>query len=112
MLQRLGMVIAMAGLIPACLLTGESRIAHKHFGEVLNIAATLLQQAGETLALASLVAARHGVSPNAADSTGVFPHSPAAPAGAMNPSEATRITNTATMRGVETEEKEAMIVKC
>lgn len=51
MLQRFGIVIAMAGLIPACFTNGDKKTAHKHLGEFLSRTETREQQAGETLAL-------------------------------------------------------------
>lgn len=50
MLQRLGIVIAIPGLIPALLAKGDRRTAHKHLGAVLNNALTFVQQFGVTLA--------------------------------------------------------------
>ena len=50
MLQRLGMVIAIPGLIPAFLARGDRSTAHKHLGAVLSKALTFVQQFGVTLA--------------------------------------------------------------
>ncbi|PON79219.1 hypothetical protein PanWU01x14_013350 [Parasponia andersonii] len=78
MLHRFGIVIAMPGLIPACLAKGESKTAHRHLGALLIKAPTLAQQAGGTLAPALPAALRHGLRLAAADLIGVIPHSPAA----------------------------------
>ena len=78
MLHLFGIVIAMPGLIPACLAKGESKTAQRHLGELLSKAPTLAQQAGGTLALALPAALRHGLRLAAADLIGVLPQSPAA----------------------------------
>lgn len=80
MLHLLGIVMAMATLIPACFAKGESRTAQRHLGAVLIKAPTLAQQAGGTLALAFPAALRQGLRLAAADLIGVLPHSPAASA--------------------------------
>jgi hypothetical protein len=78
MLQRFGIVIAMAGLIPACFARGESKTAQRHLGDILIMAPTLVQHVGGTLALAFPAALKQGLKLAAADLMGVFPHSPAA----------------------------------
>jgi hypothetical protein len=78
MLHLLGTVIAIAGLIFACLARGDKRTEQRHLGEVLSKAPTLAQQAGETFALTLRVAPKHGLKLAAADPIGVLPHSPAA----------------------------------
>lgn len=95
MLQRLGIVIAMAGLIPACFVKGDSKTAQRHFGAVLINAPTFEQQRGGTLAFAFPAALKHGLKLVAADLIGVLPHSPAP---STNPFEPTNTTkNKATM---------------
>lgn len=95
-LHLFGIVIAMAGLIPACFAKGDNKTAHRHFGAVLIKAPTLVQQVGGTLALTFLAELKHGLKLVAADLIGVFPHSPAAPTSSKNALEATRNTNTQT----------------
>jgi len=75
-LQRLGMVMATAGLIPACFAMGERKTAHIHFG-IARTFLTWVQQAGGTLTLALLAAPMHGLILRATVLMGVFPHSPA-----------------------------------
>lgn len=78
MLQRLGTVMATAGLIPAFSANGDKNTAQRHFGELRINAAILVQQTGGTFALGLLAAPAHGLKLTAAAFTGVFPHSPAA----------------------------------
>ena len=78
MLHRLGMPIAIAGLIPALIAKGESKTAQRHFGAVVIKALTLVQHMGGTLALGFPPAAKHGLKLSAADRIGVLPHAPAA----------------------------------
>lgn len=70
--------MATAGFIPACLAKGDKNTAHKHLGDLVISAETLVQQGGGTLALPSLEAVKHGLKLAAAVLIGVFPHSPAA----------------------------------
>ncbi|CAN0880883.1 hypothetical protein LINGRAHAP2_LOCUS13901 [Linum grandiflorum] len=56
MLQRLGMVIAIPGLIPACFANGDNRTAQRHLGAALISPLTLEQHAGGTGPLGFLVA--------------------------------------------------------
>lgn len=67
MLHRLGMVMAIAGLIPAFLAKGESTTAQRHLGAVLINAVTLVQQVGGTLALAFPAALKQELKLAAAD---------------------------------------------
>lgn len=78
MLHLLGIVMAIPGLIPACLAKGERITAHKHLGAVLIKAVTLEQHGGVTRALVFRAAAKQGVMLAAAAGIGVFPHSRAA----------------------------------
>lgn len=78
MLHLLAIVMAIPGLIPACLAKGERRTAHKHLGAVFIKAATFEQHGGETLALTFRAAAKQAVMLAVAEGIGVLPHSPAA----------------------------------
>ncbi|CAI0552822.1 unnamed protein product [Linum tenue] len=73
MLQRLGMVMATPGLIPACLAKGDSSTAQRHLGAALISPPTLEQHAGGTAALAFRAALKHGLRLAAAAPIGVFP---------------------------------------
>lgn len=77
-LQRLGMVIAIAGFIPACFAKGDNKTAQRHLGAALIKAPTFEQQIGGTGDLAFPAAPKQGLKLAAADLIGVFPHSPAA----------------------------------
>ncbi|KAI5419117.1 hypothetical protein KIW84_043347 [Lathyrus oleraceus] len=90
MLHLLGMVIAIARLILACLARGDKRTEQRHFGEVESKAPTLLQHAGETFALTLREASKHGLRLAAAEPIGVFPHSPALSVSMINKLEANR----------------------
>jgi hypothetical protein len=90
MLHLLGTVIAIAGLILACLARGDKRTEQRHLGEVLSKAPTLAQHAGETFALTLRVAPKHGLKLAAADPIGVLPHSPAASLSIINTLDAKR----------------------
>lgn len=96
MLQRLGIEIAIPGLIPAFLAKGDNKTAQRHLGALFINAPTLLQQAGGAFALPFFAAARHGLKLAAADPMGVFPHSPAPSTPLIKVFEATKTTNTAT----------------
>ena len=87
MLHRLGIVIAIAGLIPACFAKGDSRTAQRHRGSVLINPLTLVQQVGGTFAVAFFAALKQGLKLAAAERIGVLPHSPAAPAVYIKTSE-------------------------
>ena len=76
MAQRLGMVMATAGLTPAFRAVPDSMTAQRHLG-FRPMARTCAQQDGGTAARGSCVAAAHGASLSATWSTGVRPHSPA-----------------------------------
>jgi len=76
MLQRLGMVMAIAGLIPACLAMGERNTAHRQAG-IARAFLTWVQQEAGTLALALLAAPMQGLRLRATVLMGVLPHSPA-----------------------------------
>ncbi|CAN1137698.1 hypothetical protein LINPERHAP2_LOCUS10228 [Linum perenne] len=73
MLQRLGMVIAVPGLIPACFARGDNRTAQRHLGAALISPPTLEQHAGGTGALGFLAAPKQGLRLAAADLIGVLP---------------------------------------
>jgi hypothetical protein len=96
MLQRFGMVIAMAGLIPAFFAKGESKTAQRHLGAVFIKALTLVQHVAGTLALPFPAALKQGLKLDAADPMGVFPHSPAPSTSRTKAAEASKSTNTAT----------------
>jgi len=100
MLHLFGMVIAVAGLIFACLARGDKRTAQRHLGAVLSKAPTLAQQANGTFALTLLTAPKHGLRLAAADPIGVFPHSPAPSASKINTSDANRNIRNATRRAL------------
>jgi len=90
MLHLLGTVIAIAGLILACLAIGDKRTEQRHLGEVLIKAPTLAQQTGGTFALTLRTAPKHGLRLAAADPIGVLPHSPAASLSKINTFDANR----------------------
>ncbi|KAE8710114.1 hypothetical protein F3Y22_tig00110327pilonHSYRG00033 [Hibiscus syriacus] len=97
MLHRLGMAIAIPGMIPACFANGDNNKAQRHLGEVRIKAPTLAQQAGGTLALAFRDAPKHGLKLAAADLIGVLPQAPpAAPTFRTNVWKLTRNTNNTT----------------
>ncbi|CAI0458349.1 unnamed protein product [Linum tenue] len=73
MLQRLGIVMATPGLIPACLAKGDSSTAQRHLGAALISPPTFEQHAGGTAALAFRAALKHGLRLAAAALIGVFP---------------------------------------
>ena len=98
-LHLFGMVMAVAGLILACLARGDKRTAQRHLGAVLSKAPTLAQQANGTFAFTLLTAPKHGLRLAAADPIGVFPHSPPAPsASKINTSDANRNISNATRK--------------
>uniref|UniRef100_A0A0E0CAB6 Uncharacterized protein n=1 Tax=Oryza meridionalis TaxID=40149 RepID=A0A0E0CAB6_9ORYZ len=76
MAQRLGMVMATAGLTPALRAVFDSMTAHRHLG-FRPMLRTCAQQLGGTAARGFCVAAAHGASFSATWSTGTRPHSPA-----------------------------------
>uniref|UniRef100_A0A0E0JR17 Uncharacterized protein n=1 Tax=Oryza punctata TaxID=4537 RepID=A0A0E0JR17_ORYPU len=76
MAQRLGMVMATAGLTPALRAVFDSMTAHRHLG-FRPMLRTCAQQFGGTAARGFCVAAAHGASFSATWSTGTRPHSPA-----------------------------------
>lgn len=78
MLHLFGIVMAIAGLIPAFFARGDRRTAQRHLGALFINALTLVQHAGVTLALTLEAAPRHGLRLVAAAFIGVRPHSPAA----------------------------------
>lgn len=100
MLHRLGIVIAIPGLIPACFAKGDNKTAQRHLGAVLIKAPTLAQQAGGTLALTFPAAVKQGLKLAAADPIGVFPHSPAASTPPRKPFEAIKMTKKAAMQAL------------
>lgn len=76
MLHLFGIEMAVPGIIPACLASGDSSTAQRHRGAVLMSALTLAQQGGGTLTRPFLAALRHGLRLAAAVLIGVLPHSP------------------------------------
>ncbi|KAI6677249.1 hypothetical protein NL676_038045 [Syzygium grande] len=77
MLHLFEIEIAVAGLIQACFAGGGSKTAQRQRGVVWMSALPSAQQAGGTLARASLAAPRQGLKLAAADRMVVPPHSPA-----------------------------------
>lgn len=77
-LQRLGIPMAIPGLIPAFLAKGERRTAQRHLGSDFISAPTFAQHGGGTLILGFPAAPRHGLKLTAAEFIGVFPHAPPA----------------------------------
>ena len=71
-LQRLGMVMATAGFIPACLAMGERKTAQIQAGIARNFF-TWVQHAEGTFEWALLVAPRHGMRLRATVLRAVFP---------------------------------------
>lgn len=100
MLHLFGIVIAIAGLIPACFAKGDNKTAQRHFGAVFIRAPTLVQQVGGTFALKFPAALKHGLKLVAADLIGVLPHSPAASTCWIQTLVATRNTNINTRQGL------------
>jgi hypothetical protein len=100
MLHRFGIVIAIAGLIPACFAKGDNKTAQRHLGAVLIKAPTLVQQVGGTLAFAFPAALKQGLKLAAADLIGVFPHSPAASTSPIKPFKTSMNTNMNTKHGL------------
>ena len=77
-LQRLGIVMATAGFIPASFAMGERRTAQIQAGMASNLL-IWVQQAGGTLALAFVAAPRQGLRLRAIVLMGVFPQGAPAP---------------------------------
>lgn len=100
MLQRLGMVMAIWGLIPDALAVLESKTAQRQLG-FWPIFFTSAQQLSETGAFSSCAAIAQGASIIASASGDDFPHSPAASRPAMlstttsSPSRQMNFTDTA-----------------
>ena len=95
-LHRLGIEIAMAGMIPACFAKGDNKTAQRHLGAVLIKAPSFEQHIGGGLALPFRAAPRQGVKLAAADRIGVLPHTPAASVSSIRVSETSKNTNKAT----------------
>lgn len=90
MLQRLGMVIATSGLIPAMLAVLESMTAHRQLG-LLPMVCTAEQQLLVGAEFGSSAAEMHGAIRSAIRSGEDLPHSPAAsaPPSSMTPAVST-----------------------
>jgi len=76
MLQRLGMVMATSGLIPAALAVPDSMTAHRQLG-LCPMACTAEQQLLVGVDCGSSAAETHGASLSATLSAEALPHSPA-----------------------------------
>uniref|UniRef100_J3M5G0 Secreted protein n=1 Tax=Oryza brachyantha TaxID=4533 RepID=J3M5G0_ORYBR len=91
MLQRLGMVMATSGLIPAALAVLDSMTAHRQLG-LCPMVCTAEQQLLDGADCGSSAAETHGASRSATLSAEALPHSPAPSASAM-PAASTKATS-------------------